>query len=176
MENKSIDIRSISKRFLSIEATVEGPLTAKNDKLYYKAQFMENTADDGGYLSQSRAYTKNFFEDSHSLIFKACEKAVETGDPVKIRAARIFIPTERDFYIVDTEGNKLKRKDGSFRKASGITLFLVADENPLTLYNAQVNAITDRDGWVKEDKAEEEHDIEENLPPAKNTKPNGQKK
>lgn len=161
MTNKNIDLNTLARKFDSVETTVTGPETASNGKLYYKAQFQENTASNGGYLAQSRAYTKTFFEDSHSLVFKACEKAVENGTPLKIMAARIFIPTEKEFYIVDREGNKLKKNNGDYRKATGVTMFLLPDENPLTLFAAACNAITERDGWVKENAGDEDIDLEE---------------
>jgi hypothetical protein len=164
MNNKNIDLSTLARKFDSVDTTVTGPESASNGKQYYKAQFQENTASNGGYLAQSRAYTKLFFEDSHSLVFRACEKAVENGTPLKIMAARVFIPTDKDFYIVDREGNKMKKNNGDYRKATGITMFLLPDENPLTIFAAACNAITERDGWVKENVADEDLDLEEEVP------------
>jgi hypothetical protein len=168
MENRHIDLSKVVRKFDSIEATIIGPTEAKNGKMFYKASFMENTADDGGYLSQAKAYIKCFFEDSHSLIFRACEKAVENGTALKIKGARVIMPTAQEFYILDAEGKRIPKKNGGFRKASSITLFLMADENPASAFAAQCNQITNNDAWIKEEVAEDDADAEEET--AKNTK------
>jgi hypothetical protein len=100
MENRHIDLSRVARKFDSIDATIIGPTEAKNGKMFYKASFMENTADDGGYLSQAKEYVKCFFEDSHSLVFRACEKCVEDGTKLKIKGARVIMPTKQEFYIL----------------------------------------------------------------------------
>lgn len=162
MENKNtITLKDAVKKYLSVDATLSGPLTASNDKAYYKAQFQVNTVDDDGYIGQSKAYTKLFFEDSHSLLFKKCEEAIANDTPLKILAGRIIVPTDREFYILDENGDRMKKLDGTFRKASSITLFLIADENPITAFNQAVNQITRNNAWVTESVADDEDDDEE---------------
>lgn len=162
MENTSgISLRPYLKKYDSTEATIEGPFDAKNDKQYYKAKFAQNTTDDGGYIGQSRDYTKLFFEDTHSRLFKQCEICLEENKPLKIMAGRIAIPTAKPFYITDEAGNKRTRKDGSFVTASSITMFLIADENPEAEFNRRCNQITNDGLWVKDLSADETEDDEE---------------
>jgi len=157
MENKnSFNLRAISKKFFSVDTTLTGPHEASNGKMYMKAMFEMDTKDDDGFISQSKAYTKCFFEDSHSLIYTKAQKLVEDNLPLKILAAKVVIPTDRKFYILDTEKNKQKNGDGNYRMGSSITLFVMADENVLTLYNQQVNSITRNNAWVTEVEPEDD--------------------
>lgn len=159
MENQKQEVSNFAKKFDSVEATIEGPFEVpSNGKMYYKAKFEENTGDDDGYSSQSKAYTKCFFEDSHSLIYAKCEKAQETESPLKIRAARIRMKTDKSFYILDKEGKKRKNSEGEFITASEITMFLLPDESPATVFKQQCKQITKNNAWIAE--AEEEFEAE----------------
>lgn len=157
MENKTLSIRDIAKKFDSVEETLVGPETASNGKQYFKAQFEVNAALDGGYIGQAKAYTKLFWEDSHSLIFKKAVKSKENGTPLKILAARIVLPTPngRKFYILDADGNRRTKANGDFITVDYITLFLMADENVQTAMNQALNAITKNDQWCEEDELPE---------------------
>lgn len=163
MENQTINLSTVAKKFDSVEATIEGPLSASNDKQYFKAKFEENTIDDDGYSSQSRAYTKCFFEDSHSLIFSKCQRAVEDGTHLKIRAARISMKTPRDFYILDSEGKRQTNKNGDYRTGSAIVMFLLPDESASSQFKSQCNQITANSAWVEKIESEEEMDAEETV-------------
>jgi hypothetical protein len=172
MENKnSINMRDIAKKFFSVDTTIEGPLTAKNEKQYMKASFEMFTADDDGFSGQSKAYGKCFFEDSHSLLYLKAQKALEDGTPLKIKAARIIIPTDKKFYILDSEGKRITKNDGGYRMGSSITLFLIEDENPITAFNQARAAITANKAWVEDEVAEEELEVEE----TKTSAPKGKK-
>lgn len=154
-------LKGAVKKCVSVDTTIEGPLTSSNDKQYFKAKFKVMTQDDDGYIGQSKLYTKVFFEDSHSLLFIAAQEALENNTPLKILAGRITIPTKRPFYILDENGERMKKKDGSFRMGKTITLFLIADENWRTQYDAQCDQITRNEAWVKEELADEDVDVEE---------------
>jgi hypothetical protein len=173
MENKnSFDLRAIAKKFFSVDTTLTGPHEASNQKMYMKASFEMNTEDDDGYISQSKAYVKCFFEDSHSLIYIKAQKLMEDNLPLKIMAAKVVIPTDRKFYILDSENKKQKNADGNYRMSSSITLFVLADENVITLYNQQVNSITRHNAWV----AEAEPDEDDQTGDEKEVKATGKKK
>ena len=166
-----IDFSKFVKKYDSVETTVTGPETASNGKLYYIAQFQENTDDDDGYGGQSKAYKKLFFEDTHSLLFLRAEKAVEEGIPMKIKAMRMVMQTERPYNFIDKATGKVRLDgDGNKAEANTIVLFLIADENPLTEFNRRCNQIT-RDGlWAKPKLEPEDTDPEETDPePPKNT-------
>jgi hypothetical protein len=160
MENKNtLNVQALSKKFMSIDTTIEGPLTSSNDKQYMKAKFEVNTADDDGYSGQSKAYVKVFFEDTHSLLYMKAQKALENNLPLKILAARIIMPTSRDFYILDpVTKERMIKKDKTYRKASSITLFLIADENPITAFNQACNQITENNAWIEPVAPEEDHE------------------
>lgn len=153
-------LRNAVKRMVSVETQITGPLDAKNDKQYYKVSFKIVEKDDDGYIGQSRLYTKCFFEDSHSLLFLEAQRCQEKEIPMKIKAARIILPTNREFYILDEDGKKMPKKNGGFRKASSITLFLMEDENPETAFNQRVEAISAQGAWIEPDLATEEYDSE----------------
>lgn len=163
MDNKNtITLAGAVAKYDSVEATITGPLDASNGKQYYKAQFERNTAQDGGYIAQSKDYTKLFFEDTHSRLFKAAQKCQDDGTPMKILAGRIQVPTDKAYYILDENGERRKKKDGNFVTANVITMFLIADENPIAEFNRRCNQITANDAWVKETLPEgEEEDPEE---------------
>jgi hypothetical protein len=149
MKNVDLDLSSIALKYESEDATIEGPFTTKDgEKQYIKAKFLEHMEDEDGFIGQSRSYTKVFFEDSHSVVFNKALKCLEDNTPLRIKAARITMPTDREFYILDSEGKKMLKKDKSFRKAKSITLFLLKDENPLTAFNAAVNRITEQKAWI----------------------------
>jgi len=163
MENVSYTndiLKDAIRKYESFDATIEGPLSASNDKQYYKAKFKASTKDDDGFIGQSKLYTKVFFEDSHSLLFAAAADALENNTPLKIRAGRVQIPC-KPFYILDADGEKQKKANGEFRKGKVITLFLIADENWRALYDAQCDQLTKNGAWVPEEVADEEIDVEE---------------
>jgi len=156
MENKStLSVANVAKKYDSVESTITGPHEASNGKQYFKALFEVNTSSDGGYIGQAKAYTKLFWEDSHSLIFKKATKAQENGTPLKILASRIVLETPRFFYVLDADGNPRLKANGDKVKINYVTLFLLADENVQTAYNQAVNAITKNNAWVDEDEQPE---------------------
>ena len=154
-------LKSAIKKCISVDATISGPTEAKNGKQFMKAQFRVVVADDDGYIGQSKLYTKVFFEDSHSLLYTEAMKALEENRNMKILAGRIQIATKKKFYIVGEDGERMKKKDGTYRMGSSITLFLIADENWQTQYQAQCDQITARNAWVEDVVADEEIDAEE---------------
>lgn len=178
MKNQEINMAAATKRFLSVDATITGPHEINGGgKFFMRASFLQNVADDDGFISQSKAYTKCFFEDSHSVLYQAAEKAMNDGTPLKIKAARLIIPIGREYYILDENGNRRPKKNGGFAKASTVTLFLIADENPHTALNAQLNQITAKNAWVMEEEAEDEDvDVEEQKAAASTPAPNKGKK
>jgi hypothetical protein len=136
---------------------VEGPFEAlKTGKQYYKALFEENATDNGGYTSQSKGYTKIFFEDTHSILFRRAEKYLEDptkNPPPRIMAARESFECEA-FYVKDREGKKLMNDNGEPRIGHRITVFLLPDEDPNTEFRRQLRTLEFVD-------AEEEIDAEE---------------
>lgn len=118
------------KKFDAVK--VDGPFEASNGEQFFTALFEENADENGGYISQSRGYSKNFFETSHSRMFVQCEKYVNAeGKNVTVRmmAARGTFPCN-PFYLFDKEKKQLMNTDGTPRIGSHITLFLLPDENP----------------------------------------------
>jgi len=114
---------------------VDGPLEAKNGKQYYQGLFEENAEENGGYTSQSRGYVKNFFEDTHSLIFKRCEMHVNAEEkdkakfPVRITAAKDSVKVN-PYYMFDKDGKELKNpSDGKPAIGTHLSIFLMPDEN-----------------------------------------------
>jgi hypothetical protein len=110
--------------------SVEGPETAKNDKQFYKCLFEENADDNGGYSSQSRGYIKNFFEDTHSLIFKRCEQHMaDEKKPVRIVAAKDSVAVN-PYYMFDRDGKPMMDTvTGKQRIGRKISIFLLPDED-----------------------------------------------
>jgi hypothetical protein len=110
--------------------SIEGPIEAKNGKMFFKGLFEEDASDNGGYTSQSRGYVKNFFEDTHSLIYARCEKhqANETI-PVRIIAAKDSVKV-RPFKMFDKDG-KIMINTATNEQAIGehLSIFLMPDEN-----------------------------------------------
>ena len=154
-------LKSAIQRFEAVNATITGPETAKNDKQYFVASFKVNVKDDDGYIGQSKLYKKVFFEDTHSLLFLAAQEAKDNNVPLKIKAGRIQWPTDKPFYILDADGERMKKKDGSYRIGKSITMFLIADENPQTIFDAQCAQITNNNAWVNPEVADEDLDLEE---------------
>jgi hypothetical protein len=119
--------------------SVEGPIETKNGKQYYQALFEENADENGGYGSQSRGYVKNFFEDTHSIYFKRCEKYKEMKDnnititrennPVKMVAAKDSVEV-KPYYLFKADGEKLLNPTTK-EQAIGthLSIFLIPDEN-----------------------------------------------
>ena len=174
IEGGNIDLSRMTKKFVSAEGQITGPTENKDGsgRMHYTVRFLMETEDDDGYISQSKFYTKTFFEDSHSVVFAECQRCQEAEAngiyrPLKIKLARVTIPTlnpdgtQREFYILDANGKKQKRKDGQYRKASSITLVLLPDENPITAFKAQVDRLTLNNAWVKTEGVTEEFDAEE---------------
>lgn len=110
--------------------SVEGPTTAKNDKEFYQALFEENASDNGGYPSQSKGYIKNFFEDTHSLLFKKCEQHIaNTATPVRIMAAKESVTVD-PYYLFDKAGKELiDPSTGKQAIGRKISVFLMPDED-----------------------------------------------
>jgi len=160
--NQGIDLlaRAVS-RCVSFDSTIEGPLEAKNNKMFFKAKFKVVTEDDDGYVGQSKLYTKCFFEDTHSFLYMEAQRCLDNDIPMKIKAGRIIIPTDKQFYILDENGEKMKKKNGDYRKGSSITLFLIADENWQTAFNAACDQISDKNAWITVSKETDETDIED---------------
>lgn len=139
MEEKTIKQQMDDNRRKFDAVSVDGPFDAKNGEQFYTALFEENADENGGYISQSKGYSKNFFETSHSRMFAQCEKYVNTeGKDVKVR---MIASRERfkcnPFYIFDKEGKQLMNTDGTPRIGSHIALFLLPDENPEGEYRRQ---------------------------------------
>jgi hypothetical protein len=113
--------------------SVEGPVEAKNGKQYYQALFEENASENGGYTSQSRGYTKNFFEDTHSLIFKRCEQHMtDEKVPVRMMAAKDSVEVN-PYYMFDKNGKEMT-DPSTGKQAIGrhLSIFLMPDENAET--------------------------------------------
>jgi hypothetical protein len=110
--------------------SVEGPLDAKNGKQFFKCMFEENATDNGGYSSQSRGYIKNFFDDTHSLIFKRCEQHQDNPQiPVRIIAAKASVEV-KPFYMFDKNGKEmLSNVDGKQLIGRHLSIFVLPDEN-----------------------------------------------
>jgi len=109
MEKKVIiDDKETTLQYRKYDAiAVEGPLDAKNGKQFFKCLFEENADDNGGYSSQSRGYVKNFFEDTHSLLFKKCELHQDNEKlPVRIVAAKENVQVN-PYYMFDAEGKAM---------------------------------------------------------------------
>lgn len=151
-------IKDNLQKLTSVEAEVKGPFEASNGKNYYVVSF--EAVPDDGFSGQSRLYKKVFFEDSHSLQFKRAAAAAESGKPLKIKAARLTFPVE-PHYILDTDGERQTKQDGTPRIANSIVLFLLEDENWKTQLKAQKDRITRDNAWVVSAEDEEETDAEE---------------
>jgi hypothetical protein len=153
-------LTNATKKCVSVDTTISGPHEASNGKMYMKAKFKIDTRDDDGFIGQSKLYTKVFFEDSHSLLYITAQEALDNNTTLKILAGRLTIPCKAH-YILDAEGNRQKKANGDFRISKSIVLFLIGDENPRTMYDAQCDQITAKDAWVAEPTADDETDAEE---------------
>jgi hypothetical protein len=110
--------------------SVEGPETAKNNKQFYKCLFEENADENGGYASQSRGYVKNFFEDTHSMLFKKCEAHMnDENKKVRIIAAKDAV-TVNPYYMYDRDGKEMiDTVTGKCRIGQKLSIFLLPDED-----------------------------------------------
>lgn len=150
-------------KFISEDATVTGPHTAGNDKQFMTAQFkMPSDDPDDEYIGQSKLYTKNFFEDSHALLFKKAKEAMENNTPLKIKASRFQYPSPRPFYILEADGSIRKNPaTGKPVIVKMITLFLIKDENPVALYESQVRRLERTKAFIDSDIEDVDLDTEE---------------
>ena len=106
------------KTFESI--SIEGPCITNNGILYMKVIFKAPNCPNS---------TKCFFKDTHTKAYTEAFHCQTTDKVMKIKAINVQIPTEREFYILDAEGNKQKKTDGTYRKAKSVRVLLLEDEN-----------------------------------------------
>jgi hypothetical protein len=170
MENKN-GSANLAQKFISVPTTIEGPEQAENGKSFMRVKFQISDDDDDGYNGQSRAYTKCFFEDSHSLQYARALQAMEKDVPLKIKGYKLtkdlFMPdgiTKKLYYVteIDKKGKTVKRmnSDNEPIVANRLAGFFLADENPEAYFNNQIKRITKAGMWVEMPTVNDEGDLE----------------
>jgi hypothetical protein len=157
--DKAINDGLIMMRSKKIDAAQE--TTDGSGRQYITIHFDEDESfKDPHYIGNPKLFKKAFFEDTHSNVFEAAEKAGATeGGYLKIPMMRATIDCD-PYYVVDpTTGEKRQDQDDNDVIGSTITCFVMKGENIKTEYRKQLKRLA-RDNRFVNVVATDEPEIE----------------